>query len=77
MVLGDSHRENPLRNSHVVLALIDIERGSIDHIVLYDQVEGALTTMIGSSDFGPFDTELERIQWLLRTLHRYHPVTAR
>jgi len=52
----------------VVLALFDMEAHRIDHVVIYEQTEGTLTRLVGSFDAGPFSTNLEACQWLVRTL---------
>jgi hypothetical protein len=63
-------------NGHVVLALFDFVDGEIDHIVMYQSEEGLLTSVVASSDFGPFDDYVAKLQWLLRTL-RAHGAASR
>jgi hypothetical protein len=68
MVLRASRRCAVERSSNVVLAMIDLTPHDIDHIVMYEQLDGALVSIIGSSDFGPFDTSYDKLRWMLRTL---------
>ncbi len=69
MVLRASRRCTVRKNERLVLAIIDMTWGVIDHIVLYEGAEGQLQAVLGSFDQGPFGTDVEAVRWMVRTLH--------
>jgi hypothetical protein len=60
----------------VVLADVDAH-GVIEHLVVYRQEAGALTSICGSWEPGPFFSPYEACQWLTRTLTANGMASAR
>jgi hypothetical protein len=77
MVLGAATGGTVQPRSGVVLALIDVTEQGIEHVAVYGGSGGLVTDMLGSREVGPFDTQLETIQWLYRCLIGYTPPLVR
>lgn len=77
MVLGAAKREAFMNGRHLVLALLDVGKSGIEHVVLFAQEEGELVEVLGSRDVAPFATDYETLQWLLRTVQAWDPPPVR
>jgi hypothetical protein len=61
----------------IILAMCDVDEHGINHVVLYGGAEGLVTDMLGSYDAGPFSTNQEVLNWLVRNVDGWTPPLSR